>query len=151
MTYAGLSLTIPAINEDFSDEFPSSDWESYFKIAPQFILLVVIAFGLVGLLKHKPIFKKIALALDVLALLLTYFLMLFNTRAATYEICDAYSDVCMEDDGDAAATDTNIEDWQALMYMIGLCVMIAAEALWAYLLVKTRDSAVAPVDAKNAS
>jgi hypothetical protein len=115
---------------------------------------VVIVLGIVGHLKHKSVVKQVAVGFDVVTLLLTYFLMLFNTRGATYQICDAYSDICMEDNKDAVGTvrsrqNTNIEDWEAIMYMIGLCAMIVAEALWGFFLIKTRQAAVAPVNSKT--
>lgn len=89
-----------------------------------------------------------ALAIDGGAVALTYFLVLFNTRAVTYKVCDAYSEVCMEDDDSSCKVtytqDTDVGDWQALMYLIGVSLMMAGEGLWGYLLAKPYGAVVVP-------
>jgi hypothetical protein len=59
--------------------------------------LLVVVVGTFGFrLKHSAA-RTAGLLLDLTAVALTYLLVLFNTRAATYKVCDEYSGACMED------------------------------------------------------
>mmetsp|Transcript_6877 Transcript_6877/g.12516 ORF Transcript_6877/g.12516 Transcript_6877/m.12516 type:complete len:104 (+) Transcript_6877:162-473(+) len=98
----------------------------------------------VGYFKHSLRIMKVALVIDAIALGFTYFIVFFNTRAATYEVCDSYSDVCMEDQ-DADCKSTSMNDWQGLMYLIGLSLMMSAEGLLGYSCVKPYFPIVVPV------
>jgi hypothetical protein len=77
----GLWLTIPAIYEDFRDEFKTGDWESWMKIAPHLVYTLAVSFGMIGHLKAKPGMLGFGWFLMILGLFATYFNAMFNTRS----------------------------------------------------------------------
>lgn len=117
----GISLTIPQIVA-ISSKFDESTFETYMQFIPQFVLIIAL------ILKF---FKKAAIASLVfssLALLGTYFLLIFNSQDSSYVICSKFSTICAELD-DISCSGNILETWEALLYLIGLCFKVVGGTL----------------------
>ena len=123
----GLWITIPALYDEFKDDFKADKWETWIKISPHLIYVLAISFGMTGFFKKNKALIDFAWFGNLIGLLCTYFVMIFNTRAMTQSVCDEWSDVCLDDV--QGSCDANVEAWQALMYLLGMCFLIIGGSL----------------------
>jgi uncharacterized membrane protein len=112
----GIGLTIPQVVAE-SSRFEVESFNTWIQFLPQFLLIIALV------LKS---FKKTAVACLVfggLALLGVYFLLIFNSQSSSYVICSKFSSICAEVD-DILCVGNVLETWEALLYLIGLCLCI---------------------------
>ena len=83
LVLTGVVLTIPAVYEDFKDEFPTGDWETWMKLSPHIIYTTAVSIGMLGYFYSTSCMLIIGWIGMILGLACTYYLALFNTRAFT--------------------------------------------------------------------
>lgn len=116
ITVLGIGCSLPALFTEYSSEFAAAEWTTWVKMLPQSLLLVAC---ILRLIKKMPLFGML---LGVLGLFATYFCMLFNSRASASVVCQEYPDAC-SDDAETSCSDSVLESWEGLLYLIGLCFM----------------------------
>jgi hypothetical protein len=79
----GLWITIPALYEEFKNDFDSSAWETWVKLMPHFLFVIAISLGMSGFFKKSRPLLDLGWFGTLLGLFFTYFVMIFNTRAMT--------------------------------------------------------------------
>jgi hypothetical protein len=94
---AGLSLTIPALYEDFSEEFKTGEWESWMKLSPHIVFTLAVSFGMIGHFKSSSGSLIFGWILTLCGLFCTYFVAMFNTRSMSQVVCDEWNSICLED------------------------------------------------------
>jgi hypothetical protein len=90
---AGLSLTIPALYEDFSEEFKTGEWESWMKLSPHIIFTLGVSFGMIGHFKTSNGSLAFGWFLSLIALFCTYFNAMFNTRSMSQVVCNEWDSI----------------------------------------------------------
>ena len=123
----GLWITIPALYNEFKEEFKTSDWQTWVKLSPHLAFVVAISIGMTGFFKKNKCCIDCSWLGCLVALFCTYFVMIFNTRGATQAVCEEYDSVCFDDV--QGSCDTDIESWQGIMYLLGKCFLIIGGSL----------------------
>ncbi|CAG9316101.1 unnamed protein product [Blepharisma stoltei] len=124
LSLIGIGLTIPALVDDFMDTFDLTNWRTWVKIIPQIILLFACGFRFVKKLQTQTLITSI------MAMLGSYFLLLFNTRESSDLICDYYGDLCAET-VNVLCTGEVLHVSTALPYLIGIAFLIVGSTLLA--------------------
>lgn len=117
----GIGLTVPQIVA-ISSKFEVNSFNTWVQFLPQFVLIIAL------ILKS---FQKTAMASLVfagLALIGTYFLLIFNSQDSSYVICSKLSTICAELD-DISCSGNILETWEALLYLVGLCFKVVGTTL----------------------
>jgi hypothetical protein len=127
LVFLGAVFTVPQMVEEFNGDAGIGDWETWMKVAPHFFFILAGAMGVIGFMKNILILLNAAWIGSVFALFFTYFLMMFNTRTASQVVCDEWSDVCLDES--PGSCDTDLEAYQGLMYILGLCLLIIGGSL----------------------
>lgn len=117
----GIGLTIPQIVA-ISSKFDENAFETYIQFIPQFVLIIAL------ILKSLKKTAMASLVFSGLALLGTYFLLIFNTQDSSYVICSKFSTICAELD-DISCSGNILETWEALLYLVGLCFKVIGGTL----------------------
>jgi hypothetical protein len=79
----GLWITIPALYEEFKNEFDGGAWETWVKLLPHILFIIAISFGMSGFFKKSRCLIDVGWIGTLVGLFFTYFVMIFNTRAMT--------------------------------------------------------------------
>ena len=135
ITVLGILCSLPAVVEEYMEEFDPAMWETWVKVLPQLFLTIACV------LRVKPKVLWGSLVLCILGLLTTYFCLLFNSRASASVVCEEYPEACADDIEDTC-TGVAIAPWQGLLYLIGLCFMTIGSTTL------IRDNSVALSDAR---
>ena len=117
----GIGFTIPAVISEISN-FKYKEFNTWIRFLPQLMLFIAL---LLSLKKKLYIFSIIS---GIISLFGIYFLLIFNSQNSSYVICNELEEICVESN-DIICVGDLLALWEAILYLLGLCLGIIGNTL----------------------
>lgn len=117
----GVTFTLPGIIAETGKSLIDS-FEFWMQFLPQVVLVLALVLQL-----HKKT-RILSIVTAGVSLCGEYFLLIFNSQNSSYKICTEFKSICPEHE-DLICEGTALAVWEAIMYLLGLCLMVIGNTL----------------------